>query len=475
MTHSGNRFIGSAAFYKRLLTLVIPIIIQSAVTNFVTLIDNIMVGRLGTVAITGVSVVNQLSMVIFITMFGIVSAGSIFGAQYYGNGDTEGVRRCFRFKILVCVMVAVAGILILIFAGDRLIMLFLNDTTGSGGVAETLACAQDYMKVMLIGFVPFAMVNAYSSTLREAGETVVPMIASVIAILINMTFNYLLIFGKLGFPGLGVVGAAIATVMSRYVECAIIVIFAHARREKYQFVKEVYTKFYIPGSLLKNIIRTGAPLILNEVLFSLGITMINQSYSTRGLEVVAAMNITNTAVTIFMIINMSMGAAISVLVGQQLGAGRIEEAVDTDRKLLFFTFVLHCCIGVVMFLVAPKIPLLYNTSPDIREMAMMMLRIEAFHLPIGAMYNALYFTIRCGGKTLVTFFFDACFTMVISLPLVFCLARFSLLTVIAIFAIEKLADLIRVVLGLVIVKKGTWAKNLVGDKIKAESRPSGEA
>lgn len=467
MTGTKHKFIGDAAFYRRLLTLVIPIIIQSAVTNFVTLIDNIMVGRVGTVAITSVSVVNQLSMVIFITMFGIVSAGSIYGAQYYGNGDTEGVRRCFRFKILVCVLVALAGILILIFAGDRLIMLFLTDTTGSGGVAETLASAQDYMKVMLIGFVPFALVNAYSSTLREAGETVVPMIASVIAILINMTFNYLLIFGKLGFPRLGVIGAAIATVMSRYVECAIIVIFAHVRSNRYQFVKEVYSKFYIPGSLLKKIIKTGAPLILNEVLFSLGITMINQSYSTRGLEVVAAMNITNTAVTIFLVINMSMGAAISVLVGQQLGAGRIEEAIDTDRKLLFFTFVLHVGIGVVMYLVAPKIPLLYNTSMDIREMAMMMLRINAFHLPIGALYHSLYFTIRCGGKTLITFFFDACFTIVISLPLVFCLTRYSVLTVIAIFTIEKVADLIRVILGLVIVKRGTWAKNLVSSKEKA--------
>ena len=464
MKRKGNRFIGDAAFYHRLLVLVVPIIIQSAVTNFVTLIDNVMVGRLGTVAITGVSVVNQLSMVIFITMFGIVSAGSIYGAQYFGNGDTEGVRRCFRFKILVCILVAVAGILILLFAGDRLIMLFLTDTSGSGAVAETLSCARDYMRVMLIGFLPFALVNAYSSTLREAGETVVPMIASVVAIIINMTFNYLLIFGKFGFPKWGVVGAAVATVLSRYVECAIIVIFAHVRSNKYQFVKEVYSKFYIPGSLLKNIIKTGAPLILNEVLFSLGITMINQSYSTRGLEVVAAMNITNTAVTIFMVINMSMGSAISVFVGQQLGAGRIEEAIDTDRKLIFFTFILHCFIGVVMFLVAPKIPLLYNTSMDIREMAMMMLRINAIHLPIGALYNSLYFTIRCGGKTLITFFFDACFTMVISLPLVFFLSRYSAIAVIGIFTIEKVADLIRVVLGLIIVKKGAWAKNLVSAK-----------
>ena len=146
---------------------------------------------------------------------------------------------------------------------------------------------------------------------------------------------------------------------------------------------------------------------------------------------------------------------------------KIEEAIDTDRKLLFFTFVMHVAIGALMFVVAPKIPYLYNTSADIREMAMMMLRINAFHLPVGALYHSLYFTIRCGGKTFITFLFDACFTMVISLPLVSVLTRYTALAVIAVFAIEKVADLIRVILGLVIVKKGTWAKNLVSSQQNA--------
>lgn len=457
-----NKFIGDRAFYHSLLVLVLPIVVQNGISTFVSLLDNVMVGRLGTEAISGVAIVNQLIFVINITLFGLAAGASIFGAQYFGQGNMEGVRQSFRFKLLGSLLVAVLGVVVLLGWGDRLISLFLTDTSGVGGTEETLSSGLGYLRIIVVGLVPFAIANAYDSTLREAGETFLPMAASVTAIFVNLAFNYLLIFGKFGFPELGVRGAAVATVLSRYVEVAVLLLSTHLRGEKFFFMKGVYRSFRIPASLLKQIARTGTPLFLNEIMFSLGMTMINQSYSTRGLEVVAATNIATTAWSLFSIIMFSMASAISIMVGQKLGANKIEEAIDIDRKLIFSSVISHCIIGLAAILSAPYIPLLYNTTETVRALSGWMLRICGIALPVSALYNSLYFTLRCGGKTVITFLFDSCFTWVMILPLVACLCRFTTLPVLMVYAGERAIDLIRVVIGLIILKSGLWAKNLVG-------------
>ena len=253
------------------------------------------------------------------------------------------------------------AIVVLLIFGEPLITLFLTDD-GGGDLALTLHEAKDYLLVMLIGLVPFGVSQSYSSTLRETGETVAPMTASVIAILTNLVLNYVLIFGSFGAPRLGVTGAAIATVISRYVEAAYLAFQTHRFPKKYIFIQGAYRSFAIPGGIIRRILVTGAPLMANELFWSIGTTMINQSYSTRGLTVVAATNIAGTAWNLFAIIMMTMGNAVSILVGQQLGAGEIEEAKRTDNRLLFFTVALHVGIGGILAASAPFIPLIYNTA-----------------------------------------------------------------------------------------------------------------
>lgn len=464
LTRFRRKFIGDRAFFRSALVLVLPMVVQNGVSNFVNLLDNVMVGALGTEVISGVAIVNQLIFVFNIMLFGLLAGASIFGAQFYGQGDMEGVRQTFRFKLLTTLLLTGAAILVLAFQGSGLISLFLTGSEDGGSAAVTLERAQAYLRIILWGLIPFGLVQAYSSTLREAGETLFPMAASVIAILVNLVFNYLLIFGKLGFPELGVEGAAIATVLSHYVEAAFLLASSHLRQKKFPFLRGVYRSLYVPKVLLGKIFRTGTPLFLNEVLWSTGTTMINQAYSTRGLSVVAATNIATTAWSLFCIILFSMSSAISIMVGQKLGANQIEEARDVDNKLIFFNVALHCVIGLLVILAAPYIPYLYNTTGAVREMAAWMLRICGMALPIAALYNSIYFTIRCGGKTFITLLFDACFTWVVALPLVTVLCRFTGLDILLIYASEKAADLIRVGIGLAILKSGLWARNLVGEK-----------
>lgn len=460
-------FIGDRAFYRSLMVLLVPMVIQQGITNFVSLLDNVMVGRLGTESMSGVAIVNQLLFVFNLTVFGGLAGASIFGAQFFGKGDHHGVRAAFRFKIIFSTVMTVLAIALLAVFGRPLIELFLTDDGSGGDLARTLSEAENYLFVMFFGLVPFAFSQSYSSTLRETGETVSPMTASILAIVTNFTLNYLLIFGSFGAPRLGVVGAAIATVISRYVEAAYLMVQTHRHPDKYPFIVDAFRSLRIPGDIVRRILVTGTPLVLNELLWSIGTTMVNQSYSTRGLTVVAATNITNTAWNLFCVIMFAMGNAVSILIGQKLGAGEIEEAKRTDNKLLFFTVALHVFIGVLIALCAPFIPLVYNTEPAVRTLTTQLLLVAGAALPLQAFAHVTYFTIRSGGKTFITFLFDCLYTWVVPLPIAFCLCRFTDLPVVWVYFCVQFADIVKVIIGVCLLRSGIWAKNIVDDTAAA--------
>ena len=310
-----SRYVGNKAFYKSVLTLLIPIIIQQFITNFVSLLDNVMVGSLGTEAISAASIANQIMMVFMLAIFGGLSGASIFGAQFFGKGDMDGMRYTFRFKMIFAVLCSAVAILIYIVWGEAFIASFLKGESNGGDLDLTLRSGCAYLNIMLWGLPPFALVQVYAGTLREAGETRAPMFAGICAILTNLFGNWVLIFGHLGAPALGVEGAAIATVISRWVELVIVAVFAHRHEDRYPFFAGAYKSLYVPGKLAGRIVRTGAPLLVNEILWSLGMTFINQFYSSRGLNAVAALNITGTAWNLFCVIMFAMGSAVSIMVG----------------------------------------------------------------------------------------------------------------------------------------------------------------
>ena len=322
------------------LAIVVPIIIQNAITNFVNLLDNIMVGQVGTEQMSGVSIANQLMFVFNLCVFGGISGAGIFSAQFHGANNQEGVRHCFRYKLYLCAVLIVAALAIFLGGGEFLINRFLHDEADPARIATTLSHGMDYLHVMLWGMLPFALTQVYASTLRECGETKLPMIAGIVAVFVNLAFNYLLIFGHLGFPRLGVRGAAIATVLSRFVELAIVVVGTHANTDRYRFVKGVYSSFRVPGDLAREITLKGMPLLVNEALWSMGMTVLVQCYSQRGLDVVAAMNISSTVSNLFSVAILSMGSATAIIVGQSLGANDMARAKDQAWKLIAFSLFL---------------------------------------------------------------------------------------------------------------------------------------
>ena len=458
-----SRFIGDKHFYKAVLVLLIPIIIQQFISSFVSLLDNIMVGSLGTEAISAASIANQVMMVFMLAVFGGMSGASIFGAQFFGKGDMDGMRSTFRYKIVFGAFVSTAAIVIYLLYGEGFIASFLKGESNGGDLELTLRSGCNYLNIMLWGLPPFALVQVYAGTLRESGETRAPMFAGIVAILTNLFGNWVLIFGNLGAPTLGVEGAAIATVISRYVELVIVAVHAHRHTDKYPYMAGAYKSLHVPRKLVRRISRTAAPLLVNEILWSLGMTFINQFYSSRGLNAVAALNITGTAWTLFCVIMFAMGSAVSIMVGQRLGAGKMEEARDVDRKLIFLTEVLHVIIGLTMILASPLVPKMYNVGADVQELTRRLLIIAGLSLPIHSFAHVTYFTIRSGGRTMITFLFDALYTWVVTVVLAFVLTRYTDWDIVTVYMCVQFIDIVKVFIGLMMLRSDFWARNVVND------------
>ena len=466
-----KKFIGSKAFYASVVALILPMMVQQGITQFVNLLDNVMVGRLGTQPMSGVAIVNQIGFIFNLTRFGGLSGASIFGAQFFGKGDMEGVRSTFRFRLLFGAVVVVLGMAVFLTWGEDLFSLYLDENASTPAeLAATLNYAKEYTAIIIWGFFPFMIVQCYSSVLRDAGETVGPMVSSMIAIFVNLIGNYLLIYGSFGFPKLGVAGAALATVIARWSEMTYLVFYAHRRKKKFTFLQGAYRSFRIPLPLVRQIAVTGTPLLLNEVFWSIGTAMVSMCYATRGLTAVAATNINSTVWNLFAIVMAAMGNAIGILSGQLLGAGDIQGAKDTVRKLLFFSVAVNLLIGGAIVAVSPLIPFIYNTEAVVRQTATHLLMISGSFLPLSAFTQGSYFTIRSGGKTFITFLFDCVYTWVVCLPIAFLLSSFTSLPLEWVFLCVQAADILKAVIGAVMLKSGIWANNMVSGDSPAQTQ-----
>ncbi len=456
-----SKFFGDSAFYKRALMVAVPIMIQNGITNFVSLLDNIMVGAVGTVEMTGVSIANTILFVFNLTVFGGVSGAGIFVAQFFGKRDNDGMRYCTRYKMYLGVLLTVLGISALALFGEPLVMLYLKGEGAATDIEASLAIGVRYINIMLLGIPAFVITQCYSSTLRETGRTVAPMIAGITAVFVNLALNYVLIFGKFGAPMLGAVGAAIATVVSRYVEVLMVIIYSHIRKSGLEFMHGLYSSFKIPMELTMQITLKGMPLLLNEMFWAVGVAFLSQSYSMRGYDVVAAVNITTTITNVTNVIFLANGIAIGIIVGQILGAGRKDEAIDTDRKLIVFSLLMSSISIIALVLLSGVFPNIYDTTDEVRHLASVFILISAAISPFSALANATYFTIRCGGKTLITILFDSVYACLIVGTAAYCLSRFTALSIIPLYAICQGLEAVKCIVGVALVKSGIWVNNIV--------------
>lgn len=457
-----NRYIGDRTFYRQVLAIALPIILQNAITNFVSMLDNVMVGQLSTAEISGVTIANNNLLFIFnLCLFGGAAGAGIFTTQCYGSRDHEGIRYTFRYKLLICLLLTLIGAVVFIFGSDWLISLYLQGEGDPALAADTLYFGRKYLMVMLFGLLPFALTNVYASTLRECSQPTIPMLASLAATATNLVLNYVLIFGHFGCPTMGVTGAALATVISRYVELAVVVLWTHCHGEQHPFIKGVYRSFYIPGKLFRSITLKGTPLLVNEGIWSLGMAFLNQCYSYCGLAVVPALSISTTIYNLSGVVFRSLGNTVGIIIGQMLGAHRPEGEVRASyRKMTAMSVMSGVLFGALSVAVSGLFPRLYNTGEQVRILAAQLIVISSVLMPLQAYIFPVYFTLRAGGKTMITFLFDSGAVWVMSIPLAFVLSRYTGLSILVIYTLCTATDAVKCVIGAYMIRKVRWVQTL---------------
>lgn len=460
-----KKFIGDRAFYKTVFLITFPIMIQQGITTVVGLLDNVMVGQLNVNAIAGVSIANQILFVVMICFMGGLAGPGIFVAQYFGAKDDEGLRQSFRTKLLLAIFIGVIAFLVLWFYGEFFIKQFAKNDDPNDGIynLEAIAYGLTYMRMILLALPFIAIIQLFASTFREMRQTKIPMYAGIASVFINLILNYLLIFGNFGFPRLEVYGAALATFYARLIEAGILVFIAFYYR--FTFTHKLFKGFYIAKSLFIKILRKTVPLLTNELLWSMGTTFIMLAYAQRGTSVVAAFQISNTVANLFYIIFGALASGIAVMVGNELGSNRIEEAKANAWKLLFFAVTVCLVFGLVLASIAPFAPYLFKVDGSVRFQATQFMWVIAAAMWMFAFNAGCFFTLRAGGSVMITFVFDALFMWVFQVPAAILLTLYTGVPIIWVYVLVQSADLLKASVGFYLIKSGRWANNLTHHEV----------
>jgi putative MATE family efflux protein len=446
-----KQFIGDKSFYKTLFSVAVPIVLQQLITTSVQLVDNVMVGKLGEEAIGSVSAVNQLYFVVILITFGALGGAGIFTAQYYGSKDFDKLKQTFRFKLLTGLMLATLSFILFSLFQRPLVMLFSsNETTIKGAI--------DYLNIIKWSAFPWILSVAMSNTFREVGVTKPLLYISIVAIFTNAILNFILIFGYLGFPRLGVVGAAYATLIARFVEFFLTFFLVKSRGEV--FNTKLFDLFKINKKLLVSIIIMALPLTLNEALWSSGQTVFVHAYARRGDSAFAATTITGTISQLVFVTFGGIATAVAVMVGNTLGKNDLEKAKDNAKKLIAFAVMFAVGTGFLLFILSFFIVDIYDVTEATKNIARFNIRVNALFIPVYSFNVAIYFTLRSGGDTKSTFMMDAMYMWILPVPVALLLSYFTKLPVTLMYLFVQMLDIPKMMFGLSRYKKGRWVKNL---------------
>lgn len=447
---------GTKEFYKKVGIIAIPIVLQQFIIASVNLVDNLMVGQLGEPSINAVTIVNQLNFVVMIVTFGVMGGAGIFTAQFFGAKKQDELKMSYRYKMAAAVLFSSTAFLLFILFGQTMIGWFASKS-------ETISLGMDYLNIVQFGVFPFIISLAITTTFRETGTTKPLLYISLFALIMNAAINYVLIFGYLGFEPMGVRGAAIGTVIARYIEMGLLYLLMIVK--KAPFYAKLFTIFSIPKSLTIKISLKALPLTINEVFWSVGQTMFIFAFSLRGETALAAMNVNNAVSQIVFVTFSGIATAVAVMVGNTLGENKLEEAESNAYKLMMVAFLSAVVVGSLLFIMAPFVVGLYDISDQTYEWALITTRYNSVLIWLYSVNVAIYFTLRSGGDMRSTVYADAGFTWVIMVPIALILAYFTNLDVTWLFLLVKGTELLKFFYALGLIKKKRWLQNLTNETI----------
>lgn len=446
-----KKFIGNKAFYMTTLSIALPIMAQQFVTSFVNLIDNIMIGNVGSLALTSVTVANRIYLIFNSTMFGISGASCIFIAQYFGAKNQKKCQQILNLNILIALMIAAVFTIALIIIPDVLLGIF---TSESDIMSESLK----YIQYALLTYIPFSFSFTIMMAFRAVGINKIQLFVGSMTVAINTSLNYILIFGHFGFPELGIQGAAIATAIARFVEMFVYIVLLV--RKKHMFTLQIKNIFYVNFDMLKMLTQKAIPLTTNEILFSTGMAAIFISYMRCDPSLISATSVVDTVMNIAFIIFGGLSSAVSILIGTRLGANQIEEAKENSYKLIAFGMMIGVVIGLSFIILAPFIASFYNVEDIIKETIVILLSTKSILLPVYVFNVCVFFTLRAGGDAFSTLLMDSGFLWFVSVLVSTVLSIFTDLPLVYLYAIVESCDILKLFVAAYFLKRGKWARNM---------------
>ena len=453
---TNHKYLGTAQFYMRALSIALPVMAQLLIQNFVSLIDNFMVAGLGDVKMSGVNVTGMLVFVFMIFVGTICSAGGIFMSQFNGAKDAEGMQQSLRFKLLFAGLAGIAFTALGFCAPRKLFGMMVTVNTDAEAIIDQ---AVRYSRAVAASGVFMVFSQALASSLREIEIVRPPLVISIIATLINTLFNYILIYGHFGAPRLEVAGAGIATVIARTAELAMFI--AYVAVKKPPFIFALHRLFCIKMRLFAEIIRKSTMILYSEMTWAIAETVTSAMYNSRGgAEVPAGVSAGFAIANLFFICCSGVVTATSVILGQELGAGKLEEARKYKNWILSGSIVFGAIFMGIGFFTVPLIPIIFrNLSSASQAIAHGIVITAAVYLPLWAYLNGQYAISRTGGDTLMGVVCDTV-ANILFVGGMFLLIFFTQLGPVAMYAIVKLSDFAKVLIAHFWLKKNRWLMNL---------------
>ncbi|HCX64396.1 MAG TPA: MATE family efflux transporter [Eubacteriaceae bacterium] len=439
-------------FQKTMFSIALPIMIQSFMMSFLNMIDTIMVGRLGETEIASVGIANQFYFFYNMLLIGLCGGVSVFISQYWGRRDEKNIKKILGVGLSSVVLLSILFIIIGFYNPDNVIRLFSNDI-----LVEQIGT--QYLSITVFSYFFTGVSFLYGFSLRSIGRATLPMIVNMVAIITNVILNYLLIFGNLGFPTLGVNGAAIATLIARVTEAILLMFFIY--RFENPLRAKISELLSFKRHFVKRAYKTITPVVFNDMFWGLATLTYIAVYGRMGTAAMATIQIGNTVNNLFMVIAFGLSNASAIMIGNSIGEGKPLLAFDYAKKFIVSSFFISLGIGVLLALFSPMILQLYKVSETVRYSAQAILYMISAIFSIRVLAILLIVGILRGGGDAGKALLIEGFTMWgVGVPLLLFGAFVLQWPVHWVYALAMTEEIVKCILSLFRLKSGKWIHDL---------------
>lgn len=441
-------------FIKKVIRIGIPIAFQNLLNTILSLVDNVMIGALGEGTIAAVGLANRVFFVFTLLLFGIVSGATILTAQYYGKRDIKNIRRVLGISLILGLLASLIFLIGGLFIPNTVMRIF---TPNEG----TIKIGAAYLSIVALSYPITAVTNCYIAVLRATNQVKAPVFITIISIMVNVIFNYAFIYGKLGAPVMGVKGAALATLIARIVECLLILLVIYRKEcEARAKIKELLD---VNKEFIKKFFITASPVIANEFMWGLGVTMYSLVYGRMGDDAVASITITQNVEQICFVLLQGLSAATVVILGNELGANKLKKAEKHSEHIFTMQFILAGILIVLCLMIREPLINLFSVSEQVAYNVRNCLNVFIVYLPFRS-FNLVNVVgvLRCGGDTKAALFLDITGVWFVGIPMAFLGGMVLKLPIYYVYAMITFEEFYKFILGRRRYNKKLWVRNIVG-------------